>query len=103
MKQRSEIEQLLGKAMFFSKTFKAMAGDDFGAYQAACDFIVRLGYSGGSMQRGEPIGIAKGEVYISKWRNLGPDVKELDGVMVADSFRDGDVTVYLAQNISSVA
>ena len=50
------------------------------------------------MQREAPIGLAFGDVCISKWRNLGEDVNQLDGVMLCSdgSFRDGTVTIYLA-------
>lgn len=92
-----EAEKVLGKTLPFTKHFDA--DGTFGAVTNAQNFLKENGYSVGSMQRHAPIGVAKGDVDISKWRNLGPDVKDLDGVMVSDSFREGSVTVYLSEEI----
>lgn len=90
------LENFLGKKLPFSKTFNGKEGDDFSAHTEATAYLREKGFDVGSMQRGAPIGIAR-NADISKWRNLGDDVKNLDGVMVSDSFRDSPVTVYLTE------
>jgi hypothetical protein len=69
-------------------------GEDFSGYHAATDWLTANGYSYGSMQRGAPTGIVKGDCGISKWRNMNRDeIKSLDGrIEIADFIRD-DVTV----------
>ncbi len=48
----------------------------------AHEFLQEHGYSWGPMQREAPIGIAHGDVIITKWRNLGEaDMQVLDGVI----------------------
>lgn len=94
------IEKLVGKKMTVQISYPLGEGfDDFAAYDQAMKKLKELGVSAGSMQRGAPIGLAYGDADISKWRNLGEDVKELDGVLIADdgSFRSGCVTIYLAE------
>jgi len=75
------------------KTFNA--DGDFGAFYAAEKWLRDNDYSTGSMEREKPIGIAKGDCSISKWSNLGADVKELDGVIASGSKRCSDVTVII--------
>ena len=75
------------------KTFKAHG--NFEAFYAAEKWLRENGYSVGSMERDAPIGIAKGDCYISKWRNLGNDKTLLDGVIVEGDKRDGDVTIII--------
>lgn len=75
------------------KVFKA--DGDFGAYYAAEEWLKENGYSYGSMQRDSPVGIAKGDCYISKWRNLGNDTCFLDGVIAEGNKRESDVTVII--------
>lgn len=90
-----DAEQTLGKPVVFQKTFKNN-GEDFSGINEAETFVKALGLTTGSMQRGAPIGLAKDAEYISKWDGMTrEDRKQLDGLMVADSFRNGDVTVYL--------
>lgn len=96
MLNQEQVEKTIYKSIKFTKTFPATG--TFEAHSAACKFLKERGYDVGSMQRGAPIGIAK-DADISKWRNLGPDVRNLDGVMVSDDFREGSVTIYLAQEI----
>lgn len=79
------------------KVFKA--DGDFGAYYAAEKWIKENGYSYGSMERNYPIGIAKGDCYISKWCNLGGDKNLLDGVIAEGSKRDNDVTVIIFDDV----
>jgi len=96
MLNQEEVSQIVGKPMPFVKHFPA-TGVAFEAYADAEEFLKEHGYSVGSMQRHEPIGVAKGDADISKWRNLGRDVKMLDGVLVSDSFRESGVTLYLSE------
>lgn len=98
MLDQAQVEKTIYKTVKFTKHFPA-TGVAFEAHHDATEFLKEHGYSIGSMQRDAPIGVAKGDAYISKWRNLGDDVRQLDGVMVSDNFREGGVTVYLAQEI----
>jgi hypothetical protein len=48
------------------------------------------------MCRNEPIGFADNDVYdyVAKWYNIDvSDRLKLDGVMISDDFREGDVEV----------
>ena len=77
-------------------TKRVFAGEgDFVAFGTACDWLKRLGYSIGSMQRGDPIGVMRGDYSISKWRNLSAAEREdLDGT-IEGSKRTGPITVTL--------
>lgn len=93
--KKEQVEQLIGKKIV--ETISFPGGETFEAYDKAIQKLRELGVSYGSMQRGEPIGLAYGEADISKWRNLGPDVKMLDGLLIPNgSFREGGATIYLA-------
>lgn len=73
-----------------TKTFEA--NGDFGAYYSACEWLKENGFSYGSMQRDDPMGIMKGDWCIAKWRNLSAsDKKALDGEMLFS--RGGKCTV----------
>ena len=66
---------------------------DFQAFYAATKWLDMNGFSYGSMQGPEPIGVIKGDCAISKWRNLSAlDKKHLDGVITGDK-RNGPVFV----------
>ena len=66
---------------------------DFAAFYAASSWLRENGYSFGSMQRENPIGIMKGDWYISKWTNMSSDeIRQLDGRIIGD-MRNGPVTV----------
>lgn len=78
-------------------TFKN-TGVPFSGYDACKEWIEANGYSYGSMQRGDPIGVVKGDASISKWRNLSKeDIAELDGQFQATSGspRDDDMILTL--------
>lgn len=72
-------------------------GDTFQAITEAEKYLKKNGYSLGSMQREAPIGIAKGEVYIAKWRDIAlSDYSLLDGVIVPieeRNFREGGAKI----------
>ena len=62
-------------------------GDDFSGIYAAKKWLKENGYSYGSLQRNDPVGILKGDFNISKWRNLSAeDAASLDGRI---TFQDG--------------
>jgi len=70
------------------------ADGTFTAIDRARDLVEKKGYSKGSMQRDYPIAIAEGELYISKWGNLGSDVSRIGGVILPDpDFREGGALV----------
>jgi len=78
----------------FKKTFKAHG--TFSAFNDATEWLTERGYSCGSMQRDEPIGVKKGEFSIAKWRHLEDGERFLlDGVLRSDDFREGDVSLML--------
>ena len=71
------------------------AGQDFEAFYNAEKWLKENGYSWGSMQRSDPIGITK-ENWIggAKWRHLTPKGKAaLDGIIEGESKRNGDITI----------
>lgn len=76
------------------KTIEFNESGDFQSYYKACEWLKENGYSYGSMERGEPIGLMKGDFNISKWRNLRPFEREkLDGIMTSRSFRESSVKI----------
>lgn len=90
-------KNVIGKSIVFEKRFEASG--TFGALNEAQKFCSTLGIAVGSLCRDKPIGLLVGEADIDKWRNLTPeDVRQLDGVLIADdgNFRDGPVTLLLA-------
>lgn len=69
---------------------------DFAAINAAEKWCADQGYTVGRMDGDNPIGIAKGVNYISKWHNFQPgDTERLGGRITSRNFRDGPVTVTL--------
>ncbi len=55
-------------------------GADFSGWHAARDWLKANGYSVGQMQGAEPMGILKGDFWISKWRRLDSTQRDaLDG------------------------
>lgn len=86
----NEVGRKVGETKVFS------AAGDFNAYTDAKGYVSIKNFQVGSMQRSAPIGFKDADVCcgISKWRNMTPsERKTLDGVIVADSFRHGPVTV----------
>lgn len=72
------------------------ADGDFRAVGEAERWLEEQGISYGSMQRGAPIGLMRGDVAIAKWRNLSREERDaLDGTMESVSFRHGPVFVRL--------
>jgi hypothetical protein len=66
---------------------------DFQAFYAAERWCKENGYSVGSMQGPDPIGLLRGDFAISKWRNLSRQQRaELDGQMTGD-MRSGPITI----------
>ncbi len=67
---------------------------DFKAKREAEKWLEEYGYSYGSMQMDKPIGILKGQIYISKWRGMTDREKgQLHGLMTSNDFRKGPVLV----------
>ena len=66
----------------------------FEAIRTAEKWLADNGYSYGSMQGRDPIGILKGDIYIPKWRNIPAyGRKKLDGTITGTDKRNGPVTV----------
>lgn len=83
-----------GRKVLWAKSFPA--NGTFQAYYAAEQFLRELGYVVGSMCRNEPIGFADDDTYdyVAKWYNIDvSDRLRLDGVMISDDFREGNVDV----------
>lgn len=67
---------------------------DFAACHAAEDWCRANGISYGSMERGHPIGLMRGDFHIAKWTNLTKaEQDECHGTMTSASFRNGPVTI----------
>ena len=83
-------------------------GSDFSAYYAATNFLALNGYSYGSMERDQPIGIlkVKGGVFIAKWKNLtASDREQLDGKITFQNGgpRNGDATIMIYERFEERA
>ena len=77
----------------FTMTFPATERD-FGALDAARNYLKARGFSCGSLQGREPVGVLLGDVVIGKWRNLdAEDRADLHGMLTSPDFRSGAVTV----------
>lgn len=73
-------------------------GSSFSAISDAEAWLKDNGYSVGSMERGYPIGVMKGDVSISKWtRMTATEHEQLDGRLSSTSFRNDDVTLELKE------
>ena len=105
----SDVFEPIGKKVLYVHEFKPkMTHDqggstvqDFSAYYEANSWLKELGYLTGSMERHHPIGFAplKDCDYISKWTNMdSSDRKQLHGVMLSDSFRNGSVLVVFCES-----
>jgi hypothetical protein len=92
--KRKEAEATIGKKLPTKHVFKS--AETFVAYHQAEKFLEGQGYSVGRMCGHMPVGAKKGNYDIQKWRNLSADdINQLDALMVAQSHRNGPVTVYL--------
>ena len=91
---KQKLEAMLRKPIITEVVF-AGDGTDFSAINESKKFLESKDFSVGSMQGDAPIGVARGDCYISKWRNLGTDISQLDGALVSDDFRNGSVVLYL--------
>jgi hypothetical protein len=71
------------------------SGTSFQAYYAAEQWCRDNGISLGSMERGNPIGLMRGDFYISKWSNMTKaEQAACHGTMTAkNGFRDGPVVI----------
>ena len=73
--------------------------DPWNAYNAAAAWCRTNGYSVGTMERGSPTGVLKGDYDINKWRNMSTkDRAGLSGTIEGvpnDSFRDRNVKLVL--------
>ena len=68
----------------------------FEALNAALRYCGEHGISAGTLQRGAPIGLMRGDYLIQKWRNLSKRERAaLDGALTTStgSFRDGPVVL----------
>lgn len=93
----------IGKPVREEKLFKAPAGDDdFTAINNARTYIKSLGYNAGSMCQDAPIALSKSRTgTIAKWWNIDrKDYPLIDGLLLSDDFRGGDVLVVLFEDIA---
>jgi hypothetical protein len=73
--------------------------DTFGAYRKAEAYCNEFGYSTGSISSPLPTAIKKGDYHVAKWKNLTrKEIESIDGVILADSFREGPVKLLLFQS-----
>lgn len=105
----SDVYPPIGKKVLYVHEFKPKMTHDQGgsypevlsAYYAAEEWLRDLGYISGLPDRHRPIGFApiKECDYISKWTNIdSPDRRQLHGVMLSDSFREGSVYVIFCES-----
>jgi hypothetical protein len=92
----NNLNQCKGRKIVGGNHYPGANDDNFTAIGKARKYVSNKGYSIGSMQRDAPIAIAEGDMYISKWWNLGGDVDKIGGVVLPDpEFRDGGATVVI--------
>lgn len=66
----------------------------FDSITKAREWLKNKGYVIGSICGDKPIGFSRGVDYIAKWINITPiEWKKLDGILISDDFREGDVKV----------
>jgi len=67
---------------------------EFQAYYEAGKWCKDNGISQGSMERGNPIGLFRGDAYISKWSHMTKkEQSECHGTMTSPHFRCGPVFI----------
>ncbi len=67
-------------------------GSTFGAFYNACEWLTKNGYSYGSGCITGPIGIIRGDAYISKYRHLSlNDRQSMDGWLHHERDKDAKV------------
>jgi hypothetical protein len=94
------------KPMALRRTFEH-DGEDFSAFYAAMRWVHSLGFDTWTLSGDDPIGIVRTvgglagkSVSGRKWRNLDEDeIAALDGVLVSDDWRNGDVGVWFAAGL----
>lgn len=91
----SGVKKYLGREVKQEHSFNVKG--TFKSYYAAIAWCTRNGYEDGSMCYPEPIAIMKGEYNLpQKWKNMTlAQRKSVDGLIVADSFREGEVRIYI--------
>ena len=95
LNEQSEEKKLWnGREIESRQTFKVKG--TFDSFYKASEWVKDNGYSQGSMARTMPIGLMKGDYDIAKWYNLDKeDIKGLDGVMISNDFREGEVEIII--------
>lgn len=69
-------------------------GEAFSAINEAREWLGKNGFSVGSMEGRCPIGVHRGDAYISKWTRMSlEEQRKLDGMLESHDFRDGDVVL----------
>lgn len=92
-------DKFQGRTILSIEEFKAKG--TFNAYYEAVAYLSKLNYETGSMARDMPIGFKKVDVccFIGKWYNLSQkDKAQLDGVIISNDFREGDVQILFFNN-----
>ncbi len=79
----------------YPKVVKELKFNEKGTFEslnkARC-WLNENNYSDGSLCGDKPVGLLKGDFFIAKWKNLTTEeIKELDGVMISNDFREGEV------------
>jgi len=87
-------ETYLGREITFTKKFTSTG--TFTAIREAEEYLKGNDYTVGSMCGSEPIGFADSikYEYVAKWHNIdAKDRKHLEGVIISNDFREGDVQI----------
>lgn len=68
----------------------------FASYYSATQWCYENGYSAGSMCKGLPIALKKGDYNIAKWHNLTDSERnDVDGLLLSDDFREGSCKIII--------
>ncbi len=96
-KQAVEMAQRIGKTVNHMMVFQASSQQSFVALRQAEQALRERGYSYGVLCGDEPVALlnTRGR-RIAKWKNIDPsEYPLLDGMLVSDDFRDGNVSLVL--------
>lgn len=84
----------------FKKVFDERG--DFAAFNTACAWLKKRGFSVGAMEKTNPIAVMHDEMAIAKWTKLDAEMRELLHAQITSfNFREGPVVIWLRRTVHS--